>query len=124
MERELTPLAKWLAMECQARNLSWSEASRRAGLDRSTISTLMRGTHPGLETCKALAAFFGVPTEHVLRLAGHLDNAAAAEELPPEVLVLVREMEKLPRPMQRAAINAWRAILQGLSEAADQGAED
>jgi transcriptional regulator with XRE-family HTH domain len=115
--RELSAIARWLVAECEARDLSWAEASRRAGVDKGTISAIVRGHQPGLETCKAFAAFFETPLEDVLRLAGHLP-AESPTELPPEVLVLVREMERLPQPIQRAALRAWRAVLDGFTDRA------
>jgi len=72
MSESPTPLATWLIQACATRDLSWAEASRRAGLSQGTISAIVRGTQPGLEICKGLAGFFGEPLEDVLRLAGHM----------------------------------------------------
>ena len=114
MSQSHTPLADWLIEACETRGLSWAEASRRAGLYQGAISAIVRGTQPGLEICKGLAAFFGVPLEDVLRMAGHL-NSADAPTWPPELVALVREVERLPPPLQRAAIRAWRAVLDGIA---------
>jgi len=111
-QQNRTPVAEWLIAQCQAHQLSWREASLRAGVDKGTISAIVRGHQPGLDVCKALAAFFRVPPEHLLRLAGHLEPVA--EDLPPEVSLLLRELEQLPEPMQRIAVEAWRSILEGL----------
>ena len=108
-----TPLVTWLIQACETRGLSWAEASRRAGLSQGTISAIVRGTQPGLEICKGLAGFFGVPLEDVLRLAGHM-TPAPAPTWPPELVALVQEVEGLPAPLQRAAIKAWRAVLEGI----------
>lgn len=66
----------WLRSEMRERNLSQSEASRRAGLHQNAISEIVNGKvkEVSLKTCKALAKYFGVPTEEVLRLAGHLNS--------------------------------------------------
>lgn len=114
MSQSHTPLADWLIEACETRGLSWAEASRRAGLYQGAISAIVRGTQPGLEICKGLAAFFGVPLEDVLRMAGHL-NPADAPTWPPELVALVHEVERLPPPLQRAAIRAWRAVLDGIA---------
>ena len=90
-----TPVAQWLVEQCREREVSWREASIGAGVDKGTISAIVRGQQPGLEVCKALAAYFRVPPEHVLRLAGHL--AHEGEALPPEVDTLVRELDRLLR---------------------------
>jgi hypothetical protein len=74
----------------------------------------VRGTQPGLEICKGLAAYFGVPPEDVLRLAGHL-APARSPNWPPELVALVQEVESLPMPLQRAVIRAWRAVLDGIT---------
>lgn len=65
-------LVGWIVHELEMRNLSQSEASRRAGLGPNAISEIVNGRTPGLRVCKALADFFSVSPEHVLRLAGHL----------------------------------------------------
>jgi transcriptional regulator with XRE-family HTH domain len=111
-------LAAWLIQACATRELSWAEASRRAGLSQGAISAIVRGTQPGLEICKGLAAFFGVPLEEVLRLAGHM-TPARAPTWPPELSALVREVEDLPPPLRRAVIKAWRAVLEGIQAERD-----
>ena len=77
MSQSQTPLVDWLIQACETRGLSWAEASRRAGLSQGTISAIVRGTQPGLEICKGLAGFFGVPLEDVLRMAGHMTPVPA-----------------------------------------------
>ena len=67
-------LRDWLNVECEKRNLSWREASLRAGVYAGAISAIMNGQRPGLEVSKALAQYFGASTEHVLRMAGHLPS--------------------------------------------------
>jgi hypothetical protein len=114
MSQSHTPLADWLIEACETRGLSWAEASRQAGLYQGAISAIVRGTQPGLEICKGLAAFFGVPLEDVLSMAGHL-TPNRTRTWPPELLALVQEVERLPLPMQRAAIRAWRAVLDGIA---------
>jgi transcriptional regulator with XRE-family HTH domain len=113
MSQAKSPLAAWLIQACQERGLSWAEASRRAGLSQGAISAIVRGTQPGLEICKALANYFGVPAEEMLRLAGHLPPARGSA-WPPELAALVREVESLPPPLQRATLRAWRAVLEGI----------
>ncbi len=120
MSQSKSLLAEWLIQACEARNLSWAEASRRAGLSQGAISAIVRGVQPGLEICKALAAFFGVPPEEVLRMAGHL-APARGEAWPPELVALVQEVERLPPPLQRAAIKAWRAVLEGIATGRSAG---
>jgi transcriptional regulator with XRE-family HTH domain len=118
MSQPKSPLAAWLIQACEMRNLSWAEASRRAGLSQGAISAIVRGTPPGLEVCKAFAAYFGVPPEDVLRMAGHL-AATRDQAWPPELVALVQEVERLPPPLQRAAIKAWRAVLEGIAAGRD-----
>lgn len=114
MSQSHTPLAQWLIDACRERDLSWAEASRRSGLSQGTISAIVRGTQPGLEICKGLAGFFGVPLEDVLQMAGHM-TPAPSPAWPPELVALVREVESLPAPLQRAVIKAWRAVLEGIA---------
>ncbi len=109
-QRELTAVAQWLVEECEAQNLSWREASQRAGVDKGTISAIVRGAQPGWEVCKALAIFFRKSPEYALRLAGHLNTIPS--NLPPEAMVLLQELEQLPPPQQMAALKMWRTILE------------
>jgi transcriptional regulator with XRE-family HTH domain len=68
-------LQAWLREACQQHNLSWREASMRAGVNAGAISAIMNGQRPGFSVCKRLAALFGVSPEYVLRLARHLPPA-------------------------------------------------
>ena len=110
-ERSLSPLAEWIVAECAARGLTWAEASRRAGVDKSSISLIVRGQRPGIATCRALARVFDVPVEQVLRLAGHLEGSSQERTLPPVLRILVQELEQLPDEMQEPLLDAWRAML-------------
>ena len=112
--RATTPVGQWLIEECAARDLSWAEASRRANLDKSMISMLVRGQRPSTETCRALAAFFGVSAEHVLRLAGHLGPADPLPVFSPVVRDLAREVEQLPPQAQAYVLDIWRAALRAI----------
>jgi transcriptional regulator with XRE-family HTH domain len=112
--RATTPVGQWLIEECAARDLSWAEASRRANLDKSMISMIVRGQRPSTETCRALAAFFGVSAEHVLRLAGHLGPADPLPIFSPVVRDLAREVEQLPPQAQAYVLDIWRAALRAI----------
>jgi len=111
MSQPQTPLADWLIQACMSRNLSWAEGSRRSGLSQGTISAIVRGAQPGLEICKGLAAYFGAPLEDVLHMAGHLTPTRPAP-CSPELRALVRDVERLPSPLQPAVFKAWRAVLE------------
>lgn len=69
-------LKVWLHQQMDARNLSQTAASKRAGLAPNAISEIMNGVNPGIEKCKALASYFGVPLSKVLVLAGHIETPA------------------------------------------------
>ena len=96
-----------------------AEASRRAGVDKSTVSLIIRGQRPGLETCRNLAALFEVPTEQVLRLAGHLEPDPARPVLSPAIRALAVEVEKLPPQAQARVLDVWRAALQAIRSVAE-----
>ena len=68
-------LKDWLIDQCERRNLSWSEASRRAGVAPNSISEIVNGTRPGVKRLTALAEFFGVSPEYLMRMSGHLPPA-------------------------------------------------
>jgi transcriptional regulator with XRE-family HTH domain len=117
-ERATSALGQWIIDECAARGLSWAEASRRAGVDKSTVSLIIRGQRPGLETCRALAGLFEVPTEQVLRLAGHLESNPDQPLLSPAIRALALEVEKLPPQAQERVLDVWRAALQAIRSVA------
>jgi hypothetical protein len=54
----------------------------------------------------------------MLRLAGHM-LPAPAPAWPPELVALVREVDRLPAPLRRAVIKAWRAVLEGIQAERD-----
>jgi transcriptional regulator with XRE-family HTH domain len=72
MVREFTPLARWLLRQLGERRESARAASIEAGMDHAAISRFLRGTQPSPESCQKIAAYFGVPVEEVLSLAGHM----------------------------------------------------
>jgi transcriptional regulator with XRE-family HTH domain len=67
-------LIDWLKDELGRRNLSQSEAARRAGLSPNTINQIYNGVQPGLRACIALANYFDVPITRVLYMAGHISK--------------------------------------------------
>jgi len=77
-------LSKWLMAQCEDQNLSWSEASRRAGLSPNSISEIVSGVKPGVKRLTALAEYFKVPREYLFQMAGLLpkpgNNGIPAEE--------------------------------------------
>ena len=117
--RATSALGQWIIDECAARGLSWAAASRQAGVDKSTISLIIRGQRPGLDTCRALAAVFDVPTEQVLRLAGHLEGSQSPPLLSPAVRSLALEVEQLPPQAQARVLDVWRAALQAIRSVAE-----
>ena len=92
-------LREWLNHECEKRNLSWREASLRAGVYAGAVSAIMNGQRPGLDVCKALAQSFGTPVEYVLELAGHLPPSQAPDprlqRLADQLIEMWREVEML-----------------------------
>ena len=123
-ERATSALGQWIIEECAARGLSWAAASRRAGVDKSTISLIIRGQRPGLDTCRALAAAFNVPTEQVLRLAGHLEGSQSPLPLSPAVRSLALEVEQLPPQAQARVLDVWRAALEAIRSVAEDARPD
>lgn len=119
-ERVTSALGQWIIEECAARGISWAEASRRAGVDKSTVSLIIRGQRPGLDTCRALAALFEVSTEHVLRLAGYIDRRPDLPVLSPAIRTLALEVEKLPPQAQARVLDVWRAALQAIRSVAEE----
>lgn len=116
-QRPTTPIGEWLREECQVRGIPWAEASRLAGVDKSTVSLIMRGQRPGLETCRALAQAFQVPTEHVLRLVGHLEATNTEVILSPAVREIAVALQALAPAVREPLIAAWRQTLDAVAAA-------
>ena len=73
--KQLTPLGQYIDALCRNQNLSYREASRRAGLDETTVSQILRrgkaGT-PRPDTLRMIADGLGGSYERMMQLAGHL----------------------------------------------------
>ena len=117
--QNMEQLREWLNDECTRRNLTWRDASVRAGVYPGAISAIMNGQRPGLEVCKALARSLGTSPEHVLRMAGHLPPLPATDNgTPPELIAAAREIQAIWRRVHRidpeAAAELVRiAVIQG-----------
>ena len=118
MPRQTTPIGEWLSEECAQRGLSWAKASRRAGVDKSMISMIMRGQRPAPTTCQALAWAFQVPTEYVLGLAGHLTPSGYEIVFSPGVREIAIALEGLDPEVQEPLVAAWRQTLKAVTVAA------
>ena len=78
-------LIDWVNTQLEQKGISGTTASIGAGLNRGAISSIVNGSNPGLEVCKALAGYFDRPPETVLRLAGHLPPIPDRNEIDPEL---------------------------------------
>ena len=95
--QNMEQLRDWLNEQCDRRNLTWRDASIRAGVYPGAISAIMNGQRPGLEVCKALARSFGTSPEHVLRMAGHLPPLPSGNGLPPDLIAQALEIQEIWR---------------------------
>lgn len=94
-------LAKWIMAETGHRRLSWSEACREAGVSRNTISEIVNGAQVGIKRLVALAHYFGVPAEHVLRLAGYLPPLPDSTDKDPRAVAAIDEIARLAFSLPR-----------------------
>ena len=69
---------EFLLRECEKRNLSFRQASLRAGLDHGAVSRYVNGTRLARRSAKKLAKFFGVLEREMLVMTGHM----ASDDLP------------------------------------------
>jgi len=74
-------LQNWLRERCEENNLTWREASIQAGLNAGSVSAIMGGQKPGLETCKKLARLFRVSVIDILYWAGHVERLPANDPI-------------------------------------------
>jgi len=102
-------LIEWLTEECKKRNLSWNEASIRAGLSRNSVSAYINGTQPGLYACKALAKLFRKPPEYILQLAGHLPAPANSV---PDAIETEYRLRQLSHPVRERYMPIIRSALE------------
>lgn len=92
-------LAEWLIAKCRERDLSWSEASRRAGVSPNTISQIVSGVSPGRVRLTALADFFGMPVVELFRMAGHIPPQVRPDDIPPEIRAKVDAITRIWREL-------------------------
>jgi len=97
-------LAAWLMARCEELNLSWAEASRRAGVSPNAISEIVNGTPAGVKRLSALAEYFGASPERVFRMAGLLPDRATTDaqraELRRKVEHIAELLADLPPDLQ------------------------
>lgn len=105
-------LAVFLDNQCKKRGLSWREASLGAGLDHGAISRFIRGTTPSPDSCQKLAAFFGVPEDVPLVLAGHKHNSTSHPGKSKAAYVAEYLIDQLPEHRQREVLAIIRIMLQ------------
>lgn len=112
-------LIDWLNSQLYDRRLTGAEASKAAGLNIGAISEIINGRTPGLAVCKALANFFGVSPEYVLRLARHLPPlrpAPGGADADPVRAELIRQISdglyKLPAERGRRIAEAFLVLVQ------------
>lgn len=104
----------WLRRKIGEAGLSERRVSEEAGLGATTVNWLLRHPQfdPRPETCRRLAAFFRVPEDYLLRLAGHLTPGPADRALKPEEEDLLIEY-RLLSPARRRAV---QEIVRGLRQ--------
>ena len=104
------PLADWLIAECERRHLSWSEASRKAGVSPNTISQIINGTPAGTKRLTALADFFGISPEYLFQLAGLLPKPPAPND-DPEIRRVAQEIIRIWRRLKDTDPEAARRLM-------------
>jgi hypothetical protein len=87
----------------------------------------MNGQKPGLEVVIALGRYFGVPPEHLLRLAGRLPALPDDNDLPPDVKAAIDDMTiillRFPEDKRREWLDKVRWILD-LAQEMEQATAD
>ena len=74
---ERSPFALWLQVQLRVRRLSLRQLAERSGLSHSTLSRILRGGHPSLETAARIVRALGKPDTAVVTLAGRPAPASA-----------------------------------------------
>lgn len=98
-----TYFQEWLQEELKKRGWAQVELSRRTGLTRAAISSLVSGrNNPSASSCVAIAKAFDLPAETVLKAADLLPETPAEMEDPTlgELIDLMKRMT----PEQREEI--------------------
>ena len=101
----------WVDQEIEERGLSYHQIEKETGLANAALYKPARNrTGPTLRICKALAQAFHMPTETVLRLAGHLPRMPAPVEQEKELVDLFRRLPPGVRPVILAALRGAAGV--------------
>lgn len=89
---------------------SYREAALASGLDHQAVRRILAGNRPQMHVCILLADHFGVSPNELLELAGWPRLKAfdiqteSAENLPPEVVEVAKEIARIPNPGTRRTV--------------------
>jgi transcriptional regulator with XRE-family HTH domain len=87
-------LSLWLNQQLERVGWSYRELGRRTELPHSSIARYAEGTQiPTPDSCAKIAKALGVPTQEVMRLAGHLPDPG------PDVDAVLQELLEVARQL-------------------------
>ena len=104
-------LVTYLLDQKEITGMTLAEISRRAGLNDGQLSNIVNGVVPGLKLCRQLAAYFKIPLEYMLYLAGHIDHPPGEYGLEIERMAhMVKRIDD--ENTRRRAVTAATAVLE------------
>lgn len=105
--------SQWLRRRIEETGLSERQVAHGARLGARTVNSILHHPEfdPRPETCQKLAAFFQVPVDYLMRLAGHLPPRRPPDVQPGEEELLADY--RLLNPQRRRAV---REMVRGLRQ--------
>ncbi len=85
-------LIEWLTLNMNKNNWGVREVARRAGVSHPTVSDVLNGKPPSLDTSVALAKLFNTTPELILRMAGVFSSGK--DDLSPKKRQLIHLAEQ------------------------------
>ena len=108
-----TELTEWINQILNERGWSVRELARRAGVEHSTVNSVLAEKHdPGLRFCNGIARAVKVPPERVFRLAGLLPSYVIGDKPAREEAELLEYFRYLAPENRRAIITLARGLYQ------------
>jgi transcriptional regulator with XRE-family HTH domain len=96
----------------KAKELSWRELAKEAGVSPSTLTRLGQKKRPDVDSFAALIAWLGIPGDQFLRSA----EAKATKKKEPETMAMVSSLLRANKKLSKKTVEALEEIIRAAYE--------